>query len=222
MTTRNMDKLKQAQETLHELGVPREECIPMTELEKLKEENEKLKKFKTEYLDLECELSHEICNLKKKNKKLEEENESLKEGERNDIQCIQTLNEENEELKEQIVDWETNNYETDDQIMHLLGCDYEDILESVEKLKEENKKKKQVIKNLETNEKVREDKLQELTLQNKCLEKDEEYRNGLCQKWYEELEVYHRINNDQRDEIKKLKDVKRSKKVIVEEIEDDS
>ena len=30
-----------------------------------KDEIEKLKKFKTEYLDLECEMSHEICNLKK-------------------------------------------------------------------------------------------------------------------------------------------------------------
>jgi DNA gyrase/topoisomerase IV subunit A len=50
---------------------------------------------------------------------------------------IDELKAEVEELNEKIVVWETD--ETDDAIMHLLGCDNCDIIEAVEKLKEENR-----------------------------------------------------------------------------------
>ena len=37
---------------------------------RLQKQYDELEKFKTEYLDLECELSEEICYLKKKNEEL--------------------------------------------------------------------------------------------------------------------------------------------------------
>jgi len=51
--------------TLERNEIEIEECKEYND--KLKAEIEALKEFKTEYLDLECEMSHEICNLKKEN-----------------------------------------------------------------------------------------------------------------------------------------------------------